>query len=197
MRPSGPESSTQNVLWSHPGPECDYSPVMILLFRYFWFVCAAFLLLNILIWRSRVPALVDRGVISVEEGGRFIRVALVGLCGPTLLLGIISLAAGWSDPFCSQGLSFADLPSAAAAIVTVASQVVALAWVWFGSGAQLLGRVAPVLARRRGGIRQYSPRAVRIAVTLLAIVSLIGGRLQPPPVNTRTADSCLVPRLRR
>lgn len=187
----------QNLPWSHPVPECDYSPAMILLLRYFWFVCAAFLLVNILIWRSRLPALVDRGVISVEEGDRFIRVALIGLCGPTLLLGIISLAAGWSDPFCSQGLSFADTPSAAAASVTVASQVAALAWVWFGSGAQLLGRVAPLFARRRGGIRQYSARAVRIAVTLLATVSLIGGRLQPAPQHTRAADTCLVPRLPR
>jgi uncharacterized membrane protein len=45
---------------------------MPIIFRYFWFIGAAVMLANVLIWRRRLMAVVDRGVVTRTEVDRFI-----------------------------------------------------------------------------------------------------------------------------
>jgi hypothetical protein len=163
------------------------------IFRYFWFIGAAFMFVNILIWRRRLNALVGQGALSESDATHFTRVALAGLCGLSLALGIISLLAGWSDPFCSQGLSFRDAPTAASSIITIGGWVAFLGWVWIGNGADLLGRIVPALARRPIAGTHYSAERVRTVVTVLIVASAVAGYLGTRPTAARPSPGCAVP----
>ncbi|MFL5617988.1 MAG: hypothetical protein ACJ79A_06270 [Gemmatimonadaceae bacterium] len=51
------------------------APRMLLVFRYFWFIAAAFMLINIAIWRRRLAVLVATSTATSEEMSRFARSA--------------------------------------------------------------------------------------------------------------------------
>jgi hypothetical protein len=52
---------------------------MILLFRYFWFLCAAVMLVNVAVWRRRLRKRVDDGAMTGHEMNGFIRGAALWL----------------------------------------------------------------------------------------------------------------------
>ena len=141
------------------------------IFRYFWFLAAAFMLAYVLIWRSRSEEAVSAGVVSREEFDEFIRWASVWLIGLPLLLGVISLVAGWPSPFCARIPSFSDLPHALFSIVVLLAWASMLWWVWRGSGAEFIAHVLPRLNPSRTADRTYSPAVVRVVVTAIVIVS--------------------------
>jgi hypothetical protein len=142
--------------------------------RYFWFLCAAVMLVNVGIWRRRLAPLVAAGVVSREEADRFTRGAPFWLILPCLLLAAISLAAGWSDPFCAGVLSFADGPRRATSAIIVATWVALLWWIWLGRGADFLARVGPALTNAADYQRRYSAGAVRLVVTVAVLASGAG-----------------------
>ncbi|HLM67472.1 MAG TPA: hypothetical protein VK358_08095 [Longimicrobium sp.] len=108
---------------------------MILLFRYFWFLCAGIMLVNVAVWRRRLRKRVDDGAMTGHEMNGFIRGAALWLAGPPVLLGVISLAAEWSDPFCAGILSFDGTARTAASLVILSCWAMLLWWVWAGNGA--------------------------------------------------------------
>lgn len=146
---------------------------MALIFRYFWFIAAAFMLTNIIVWRQRSDTAVTSGVLTQEEFDHFIRWAGVWLVGLPLLLGAIGLAAKWSSPFCAGMLSFADLPRTLTSLAVLFSWVSLLWWIWRGNGADFIGRVLPSLNPNQRTTRTYSPQLVRRAITGLVIVSAV------------------------
>jgi hypothetical protein len=150
---------------------------MPLLFRYFWFLLAAAMMVNIVVWQRRLRGVVERGVATKAEVARAVRWAAVWLVGGPVLLGLISLAAGWSSPFCSGMLSFANIPSSFVAIFTLSSWAAALWWVWRGNGADFLSRVGPALGQRPSYDRTYPLGLVRAAVTLMVMASAIGATI--------------------
>jgi hypothetical protein len=157
---------------------------MPLLFKYFWFVAAAFMLVNIVIWRQRFATIVDRGIVTRAEADRFVLGLAAWLVGGPLLMGTIAMAAGWSSPFCAGILQFDSVPRALISGLSVAAWAAVLWWIWLGKGAELLARVGPALARRPVYDKQYSPARVRLFVTTLIVVSGVGGaiawRTMPP-----------------
>lgn len=146
---------------------------MPLVFRYFWFIAAGFMLANIVIWRQRSETAVNSGILSQEEFNQFIRWASVWLVGLPLLLGAIGLAARWSSPFCAGMLSFTDLPRTLSSLVVLFSWVSLLWWIWRGNGADFIARLLPSLNPSRRTPRTYSPQLVRLALTGVVIISAI------------------------
>jgi hypothetical protein len=149
---------------------------MPFIFRYFWFVCAAAMLANVVIWRGRLGALSSRGVVSQDEADRFIRWAAIWLVGGSCVLGVIGVAARWSSPFCAGFLQFGSTAQALSSCVIIAGWLALLWWVWRGVGADFLGRVGPALAARPSNAT-YSPQLVRLAVTAFILVSAVGAAI--------------------
>jgi hypothetical protein len=162
----------------------DSTPPMPGIFRYFWFIAAAFMLVNIAIWRSRIGAVVSRGVVTRADADRFIFWLAVWLVGVPLVMGVVAIAAGWSSPFCAGMFMFDSVPRALSSGLTLACYAALLWWVWRGTGAEFLSHVAPALGRRSSNDKQYSPAAVRAVVTAVVVISSVGGvimwRTMPP-----------------
>jgi hypothetical protein len=147
------------------------------LFRYFWFVCAAVMVANVMIWRRRLAVLVAQGTLTPKEAARFTRGAVLWLVTPCVVLGLIALSAGWSNPICGGMLSFHDAPSAATSAVILGSWTALLGWVWLGRGADVLGRIGPVLTNRPRYDHTVAPAAVRVSVTAMILVAGLGGSI--------------------
>ena len=173
-RPASPSAAEAQSTF---GDRAIIGGYLIPIFRYFWFLCAALMIVNIIIWRRRLALLLERGTVTPEEAERFIRGAAFWLVTPCFLLGTISLSAGWSDPFCAGVLSFRNTPSSATALVILGTWAALLSWVWLGHGADVLGRIGPVLLRTPRYDRTFSPSAVRVAVTALILAAGIGGTI--------------------
>jgi hypothetical protein len=165
------------------------------IFEYFWFVCAAFMLINVLVLRRRLATTVARGNATAAETERFVRWAGACLIGGPLTLGVIGLAAGWPSPFCAGVLSFGDVPRSLVSLVTLAGWVLLLWWVWRGDGAAFLSRVGPALSQRPDYDKSYPPHLVRLAVTAMVLVSGVGAIVVsrrmplPPELGCRVAPS--------
>ncbi|MGH7624213.1 MAG: hypothetical protein ACREOJ_02725 [Gemmatimonadaceae bacterium] len=146
-------------------------------FKYFWFICAAFMVVNVSIWRRRLVAAADRGLATRTETDRFIRwVAAWGVGGP-LVAGGVSLAAGWTSPYCAGILEFDTAPRTLVSLVTVAASAALLWWVWRGTGADFLARVAPAFRPPSTQDTQYSPQRVRAFLTAVGLSGLIGSAI--------------------
>lgn len=156
------------------------------IFRFFWFICAVVMAVNLVIWRSRFAAIVDRGVVTKTEADRFLGWAAIWLVGGSIAFGVIGLMAGWSSPFCAGMFEFDTWPRTAVSLLMAASQAALLLWVW-RSGAAFLGRVLPALGQRPSYDKPYSPTLIRGAVTVLTLVSGVGAsiawRQMPVPSN--------------
>jgi hypothetical protein len=139
------------------------------IFQYFWFICAAFMLINMLVWRRRLAAAAERGILTKTEMEQFILWASAFLVGGPILLGVIGVIAGWSSPFCSGVMVFTDVPRTLVSLITLSGWIGLLWWVWRGNGADFLSRVAPALGQRTTQDASWSPRLVRIAVTAMVV----------------------------
>jgi hypothetical protein len=144
------------------------------IFRYFWFTCAVFMLINVLIWRHRLMMVVERGAATRSEVRQFIRWVGVCLIGGPILLGLVGVMAGWTSPFCAGVMRFTDLPSALVSLISVSGSAVLLWWVWRGNGADFLARVGPALGQRPTHDRTYSPAHVRLVVTAMVLLGGVG-----------------------
>ena len=145
---------------------------MPLIFRYFWFIGAAFMLVNIMIWRGRLSGLIERGILSRDEVDQVVRGAIAWLVVSPCVLGLIALAAHWSSPFCAGYFEFGTVPQAATSLVMIGGWVALLLWIWRGNGATLIARVGPALSARPAD--SYSPRLVRLTITAMVLVSAVG-----------------------
>ena len=161
-------------------------------FRYFWFIALAVMLINVAMMRPRVTRLVELGRLTQDEADEFMRGAALAFGVPCAAFGLIGLWAGWPSPLCAGILSFRNPPSTATALVVLASWALLLRWVWIGSGAEFLGRVGPALMNPPNWERTYSPTLVRWAITVVVLVAAVGGavayRATPPELG------CAVPR---
>jgi hypothetical protein len=161
------------------------------LFRYFWFVVLGMVLLNARFMRGRVDRLVSLGRVTPDEAEGFLRGFTFALAIPCIALGLITLWADWPSPLCAGVFSFRDTPSAASSVVILAAWGALLLWVWAGSGADLLGRMAPALIDPPIWERTFSPAVVRTAVTAVLLAAGIGAaviyRSMPPDA------ACLAP----
>jgi hypothetical protein len=161
--------------------------------RFFWFLCAAFMTINIVIWRGRLASLVSQGTATQAEADRFVRWAALGFVAVPVVLGIIGLAAGWSSPFCAGILAFDSIPRLLTSVVSLTSWLALLYWVWRGSGAEFLARVGPALGKHASYGKTYSPRTARAYVTIVLIISSVGGVVAfrsmplPPDMGCATA----------
>jgi hypothetical protein len=147
------------------------------LFRYSWLLCAAAMVVNVGIWRRRLLVLMARGTLTSEAAARFIRGAALWLVTPCILLGLIALSAGWSGPCCRGVLSFRDAPSTATSAVILGLWTALLGWVWLGRGADVLGRIGPVLTNRPRYDHTVSPAVVRVTITGLILGAGLDGSI--------------------
>lgn len=153
--------------------------MMPAIFKYFWFLCAAIMLVNVFVWRRRLRVTVDRGIATNAEVERFVWWVGAWLVGGPIVLGVIGLAAGWRSPFCAEIFSFDTAPRLLTSMVNVGACGTLLWWVWRGSGADFLGRVGPALATNPSYKKRYSPTAVRLTITALVLGSSIAAFMMP------------------
>lgn len=163
------------------------------IFKYFWFLCAAFMAINLVIWRRRLATVVARGIATQAEVDTFFRGVAAWVVGSALALGVISLVAGWTSPFCAGVLAFDTVPRCLTSVVIVAAWCALLWWVWRGSGADFLARVGPALGNRPSYDRTYSPTIVRAFVTLLVVVSAVGSSIAAQNVPMSATPGCTLP----
>ena len=97
--------------------------VFAIIFRYFWFVCAAFMVINTMIWRQRLAPLIEGGIVTKAEVDGFTKWAAVWLVGGPIVAALVALAAGWPSPLCAGILSFVDLPHALMGALTIVSWI--------------------------------------------------------------------------
>ena len=147
---------------------------MPVVFRYFWFIAAGFMLVNIAIWRRRLAVLVANGTATSEEIGRFVRGLAVWLVGMPILLGTIALGAGWDSPICAGFLSFGNAAQSLVTVIMMTPGVFLMWWIWLGNGAEFLARIGPALGKRPAYDRRYSPRVVRLVITAMMLFSTVG-----------------------
>ena len=147
---------------------------MPLILKYFWFIAALFMLVNVFHVRTRLVALVDRGVASQREVNPFVLWLAGWFVVAPLILGAIGLAAGWSSPFCGGVMLFATDYQILASIANVAVWASVLWWVWRGAGADFLSRAGPALSRQPSFQKRYSPQSVRLVVTAFILLSSVG-----------------------
>jgi hypothetical protein len=166
---------------------------MPIIFKYFWFFAAAAMLVNITIWRFRIGAVVSRGSVTKMEADRFILWIAVWLVGGPLLMGIITIAAGWSSPFCAGILVFDSVPQILFSGLTLAAYAAVLWWVWLGSGAEFLAHIGPALGRRSSPDKQYSPTVVRAVVTAVVLISGFGGAIMWRTMPAPPGEICSAP----
>jgi hypothetical protein len=163
---------------------------MTVVLGFFWFLCAAlwmFLIATTI--RPKVAEAVRRDHITLGEGRTFLRGLAISIGFGSGVLGMIALVADRPAPFCIEPFLFHDWSSAASTGFILIAWGALLGWVWLGSGADLLGRIAPAFANAPRWRRQYSPWSVRVVVTLL-LAGAAGGAL----LGTRTvaADQATV-----
>jgi len=166
---------------------------VLLFLRYFWFVCAIAMAVNVAILRSRLATLVSRGAVSQAEADRFTRWAALWLIGGPTVLGVIGLAARWPMPFCAGVLEFDSLPRALSSLVILAAWIALLWWVWGEAGADLLSRIGPALGRSPSYDKAYSPRRVRLAVTALVLISAVGAVVASRSIPASPDITCPAP----
>ena len=166
------------------------------IFRYFWFVAAAFMAVNLVFVRRRLAPLVDRGAVTRGEVDRFVYwLGAWFVIGP-LVFGAIGLAAGWPSPFCGGVMEFGSRDKMLLSIANLAIWVSVLWWIWRGGGAEFLSRAGPALGRQPSYDKRYSPRMVRVVGTAIILFSSIGAavswRTMPPsPEMSCSAASSL------
>ena len=123
------------------------------------------MLVNVFHVRTRLVALVDRGVASQREVNQFVLWLAGWFVIAPLILGAVGFAAGWSSPFCGGVMEFGTSYQILASVATVAVWASVLWWVWRGAGADFLSRAGPALATQPSYEKRYSPQSVRLAVT--------------------------------
>jgi hypothetical protein len=145
-----------------------------LLFRYFWFIAAGFMLVNIVVWRRRLAVVVTNGAATTDEVNRFVRGLVLWLVGMPVLIGTIAVGAGWDSPFCAGMFSFGNAAQSLISVIGLTGGLVLMWWIWRGNGADVLARIGPALGNRPVYDRPYSPRTVRLVVTALLLISNVG-----------------------
>ena len=147
------------------------------IFRYFWFIAAAFMLANVLTVRRRLEPLVERGIADRGEVDRFgLWLTAWFVIGP-LIFGMIGLLAGWSSPFCGGVMQFDTGPRLFLSIANLVIWASVLWWIWRGGGDDFISRAGPALGRVPSYDRRYSPKLVRVAGTALILVAALGGMI--------------------
>jgi hypothetical protein len=162
------------------------------IFRYFWFVCAAFMLVNVLLWSRRLAVVVEQGNATELETSQFVRWIGACLVGGPMLFGIVGILANWSSPFCAGFMQFTDVPRTLVSLTTLSGWLGVLWWIWRGGGADFLARVAPALSQRPVYTKTYSPRIVRLVVTAMVLISSVGSILTWRTMPVLPALACQV-----
>lgn len=142
-------------------------------FKYFWFFGAAFTALNLFLWRRHLLVAVDRGKATRAEVDSFVRWTGLWLVGGPIALAISQIAGGWTSPFCAFDAPTNSVPLLTMEIGGAAGAVALLHWVWRGTGADFLARVAPAFQRRPDYDNVYPSSYVRTYVTFAVIVCLL------------------------
>ncbi len=131
------------------------------IFRYFWFIVAGLMAINVLVTRRRLLVAVDRGRATRAEVKAFVSWLGIWFVGGGVAAGIAGLAAGWTSPFCFAVAPAGSVPHLLISLGEIAAWVMLLLWVWRGNGADVLARAAPALERRADYEQTYRPRSRR------------------------------------
>ena len=160
------------------------------IFRYFWFLAAAVMLVNIVIWRFRIGAVAEGRGVTKAEVDRFVYWTAVWLVGTPLLLGLVSISAGWSSPMCAGMFMFDSVPRILSSAITIAGYTAVLWWVWRGNGARFLSRIGPALNGAAADAKQWSPALVRGVVTAAVVISSIGAAVTWRAMPAMASQGC-------
>ncbi|SRR6266571_4335211 len=141
--------------------------------KFIWLFVLAILLLNLGVGYVRAGALITSGRLTEDERRDFMRGAILASSTYCLLLTAIQIASHMRDPFCliqfppKTGFAFATWAVIAGALMLL------LRWLWQGSGAETLARMAPALTRGSTS-RTFTPRQVKIFLTAILLIAFLG-----------------------
>ena len=165
---------------------------MDLALRHFWLIILVFVVGgNLLLSRPRLAKLVAMGRITAAECATVQRAYALVIGVPILAWGVYTEVIGAPSPFCAMPFVVRSPVSAATFAVYAATMIALLLWIWRGSGAELLAKVAPALSRWPKYDRTYEPRTVRLGATALVAFSVVGfiaasqSVLKTPPPECR------------
>jgi hypothetical protein len=156
---------------------------MPFLMSHVWSVGGLLIVVNLVVARVRMRALIANGVMTAAQATRFCLRAAVIVAVVGALFELVAWRSGVATP-CQFSLPLTDsrlLPSHG---LTVLLGAALLYWVWSRGGDLTLAMVAPAFRRGSMTATTYTPRQVRLWLTVLLVVAWTGYavmRLSMPP----------------
>jgi hypothetical protein len=140
-----------------------------------WLFVLTILLINLGVGHWKARALIAAGRISEEERREFTRGAIVASSIYCLLLTAIQFASHANNPFCLTRFPPTGTYGVATWVVMAGGLVLFLKWLWQGTGGDVLARMAPVFTRGSITERTFSVQRVRVFLTSIVLIALLGG----------------------
>jgi hypothetical protein len=139
-------------------------PFMVAVTRYFWFIGAAMALYHGVRVRHRLTSQVALGNITAADADSIARKTMLLAPFPFVGLGLISLWAGYSVPFCNSLLTPHTAPEIITGLFLAAGWAATLIWIWTAdvtnhlsiTGSMVKGHPFPSTDSRRPGRTQLT-----------------------------------------
>jgi hypothetical protein len=146
---------------------------MPVLMTHVWALGFLVIAVNLVVARVRMRALVIQGAMTAEQANRFCLRAAVIIAIVAALFESVTWLSGVPTP-CQLSLPFADPRLLPFHVLTALLGAALLYWVWRRGGDRTLAMLAPAFSR--GGVRTkiYTPRQVRVWLTVLLVRGVDG-----------------------
>jgi hypothetical protein len=157
---------------------------MPVLMTHVWTLGFLVIAVNLVVGRVRMRALIIDGAMTAAQANRFCLRGAVILAVVAALFESVSWLSGVPMP-CQLSLPLTDARLLPSHVLTVLLGAALLYWVWRRGGDRTLAMVAPAFRRGNVSANTYTPRQVRLWLTVLLVVAWTGYAVMrvsmPPP----------------
>ena len=146
----------------------------IAVFKFAWAFTLGILLVNIALGSRRARALVANGRLTEDERHDFVRGATIwsiGYCGVQAGIQWLSHAV---NPICLLSFPPHGAYGMLSWAVSTGTVILLLRWLWQGTGADILARIAPAFLNQAYVRREFTPKQVRLFLTGLMVLAMVG-----------------------
>lgn len=138
----------------------DMSLLLAIYLKYFWFSIVLFAMLNAWFVQKRARPLIAENPLLQKDANR-ISLTLVLLMGiPSVMLGIIQLAAGYESPVFIFSDDLDNMYLLSAWFVMAGLRVFILYWLWFTDGLESYVAVTPLNLSKPKWLTTYLPSRI-------------------------------------
>jgi len=146
---------------------------MPVLMTHVWALGFLVIAVNLVVARVRMRALITQGAMTAAQANRFCLRAAAILAVVAALFESVTWLSGLPTP-CQLSLPLADARLLPFHVLTVLLVAALLYWVWRRGGDRTLAMVAPAFSRGSVSAKTFTPRQVRVWLTVLLVVSWTG-----------------------